>query len=77
MTDEKYKHLLRMRSPPLVKSMYRLIKDNDVKRAKARARLAARADTKAKARVSGKLDLETWFVCPLSLRTAPSLLWTS
>lgn len=42
-----------MRSPPIVKTMYRLIKDNDVRRAKARARLAAKADTKAKARVSG------------------------
>lgn len=41
-----------MRSPPIVKSMHRTLKDNDLKRAKARARIAARADTKAKARVS-------------------------
>lgn len=53
MTDQKYKELFHMRSPPIVKTMYRLIKDNDVRRAKTRARLAAKADTKAKARVSG------------------------
>lgn len=41
-----------MRSPFIVKSMHRMLKDNELKRAKARARMAARADTKAKARVS-------------------------
>ncbi|CAM9667574.1 unnamed protein product [Scytosiphon promiscuus] len=50
MADEKYKSLFHMRSPPIVKSMHRMLKDNDLKRAKARARIAARADTKAKAR---------------------------
>lgn len=51
MANEKYKSLFHMRSPPIVKSMHRMLKDNDLKRAKARARIAARADSKAKARV--------------------------
>lgn len=53
MATDKYKSLFHMRSPPVVKSMHRMLKDNDLKRAKTRARIAARADTKAKARVSG------------------------
>lgn len=51
MATDKYKSLFHMRSPPIVKSMHRMSKDNDLKRAKTRARIAARADTKAKARV--------------------------
>ena len=51
MATDKYKSLFHMRSPPIVKSMHRMLKDNDLKRAKTRARIAARADTKAKARV--------------------------
>ncbi|CAM9278100.1 unnamed protein product [Ectocarpus sp. 4 AP-2014] len=50
MANEKHKSLFHMRSPFIVKSMHRMLKDNELKRAKARARMAARADTKAKAR---------------------------
>eukprot|EP00752_Nemacystus_decipiens_P010814 g9619.t1 len=50
MATDKYKSLFHMRSPPIVKSMHRMLKDNDLRRAKTRARIAARADTKAKAR---------------------------
>lgn len=51
MSHKEYKKLFHMRSPPIVKSMYRLQKESELKRAKTRARMAARADTKAKARV--------------------------
>lgn len=54
MSHEKYRSLFHMRSPPIVKSIYRLQKDSDLKRAKSRARIAAKADTKAKARVRMK-----------------------
>eukprot|EP00903_Cladosiphon_okamuranus_P015525 g14334.t1 len=50
MATDKYKSLFHMRCPPIVRSMHRMLKDNDLKRAKTRARIAARADTKAKAR---------------------------
>ncbi|CAM9452162.1 unnamed protein product [Ectocarpus sp. 8 AP-2014] len=50
MANEKHKSLFHMRSPFIVKSMHRMLKDNELKRAKARARMTARADTKAKAR---------------------------
>ncbi|CAN0578811.1 unnamed protein product [Ectocarpus sp. 12 AP-2014] len=50
MANEKHKSLFHMRSPFIVKSMHRMLKDNELKRAKASARMAARADTKAKAR---------------------------
>lgn len=51
MCDDKYKSLFQSRSRPIVKNMHRLLKDSDIKRAKARTRLAARVDIKAKARV--------------------------
>lgn len=50
MSDDNYKSLFYLRSLPIVKSMYRLQKDNELKRAKSKARTAARAE--AKARVS-------------------------
>lgn len=79
LTSEKYKSLFHMRSPFIVKSMHRMLKDSDLKRAKARARMAARADTKAKARVSdGRRDMSVfphvqWLVY-LVLRS-PTFFW--
>lgn len=57
MSSSKYKGLFQQRSLPIVKSMYRLVKDAELKRAKARVKMTARAraDTKAKARVSEKV----------------------
>ena len=51
MSSSKYQGLFYMRSVPIVKGMHRLVKDADLRRAKARAKMTARADTKAKARV--------------------------
>lgn len=57
MSHQLYKTLFHMRSPPIVKSMYRQQKENEMRRAKARARLAARVDNKTRTRVSFGRDI--------------------
>lgn len=61
MSHDLYKTLFHMRSLPIVKSMYRQQKENEMRRAKARVRLAARTDNRIRTRVSFGCSVHAMF----------------